>query len=80
MSIKSRVRAIGVTVAASALAVAGGFAATSAYASSGTVTCSTSAVVGMWVNVSGGSSGWATLTSTSNPNIKNWSYNTQGKT
>lgn len=34
----------------------------------------------MWVNVSGGTSGWATLTSTSNPNIKNWSYNTQGKT
>lgn len=50
-----------------------------AHASSGTVTCASSAVVGMWVDVSGGSSGWASLSSTSNPNIKSWSYDTGSK-
>ena len=50
-----------------------------AYASSGKVTCATSAVVGMWVDVDNGTDGFATLSNTSNPNTKNWSYNTQNK-
>lgn len=75
-----RQRAFGAVLVVLMLTGASSIAAAPAYAASGKVTCSTSAVVGMWVNVSGGTSGWATLTSTSYPNVKYWSYDTQGKT
>lgn len=50
-----------------------------ANAASGKVSCGVNNPVGMWVEVSGGTSGWATLANTSSPRVKNWSYNTQGK-
>lgn len=37
-------------------------------------------IVGMWVEVNGGTSGWASLTSINGAkHNKRWSYNTQGK-
>lgn len=73
-------RRIGSGLAIAALAAAG-LAATAAPASaaSGTVTCATSNVVGVWVDVDGGTDGWAARSSTSDPRINNYSYNTQGK-
>lgn len=50
-----------------------------ANAAGGTVTCASSTPVGMWVEVQNGTDGFATLSSTANPRVKNWSYNTQGK-
>jgi hypothetical protein len=47
-------------------------------ANSGSITCFNSGdVVGVWVNVSGGSSGWASRTGSGIQ--QNWSYNTQGR-
>lgn len=76
--LKRRLAAAGATLA---LVVAGvGMFAAPAHASSGRVQCMTTGpVVGMWIDVAGGTDGYATLTSTSNPKIKYWSYNTQGK-
>jgi hypothetical protein len=72
---KSAVGLATVTLAvASVMAVAA-----PAQAATGRVTCATSSVVGMWIDVNGGTDGWATLTSTASPNTKYWSYNTQGK-
>lgn len=71
---------IGPTMAAAAIAVTGSVvAATPAHAASGTVTCATSNVVGVWVDVDGGTDGWATRSATSDPRVNNYSYNTQGK-
>lgn len=67
-------------LAAAVLGVGGMIANTSpAYAASGKVTCGTKPVVGMWINVKDGNSGWASLTSTSDYRTKKWSYDTQGK-
>ena len=47
-------------------------------ANSGSATCVNQApVVGVWVNVSGGTSGWAARSGSGF--AQNWSYNTQGK-
>lgn len=73
-------RRVGSGLAVAALVVAGvAVSAVPANAASGTVTCATSNVVGVWVNVSGGTSGWASRTATSDPHINYYSYNTQGK-
>lgn len=49
-------------------------------ANSGTVKCmSESTVVGVWVTVSGGTSGWASRSSWVSPAHVRWSYNTQNK-
>ena len=71
----SSTAAVSLLAAGSALALC----ATPAYASSGRVTCATSAVVGMWVDVENGTDGWATLSNTSDPTTKGWSYNTQNR-
>ena len=52
-------------------------AATPAHAASGYVTCATSNVVGVWVDVDGGTDGWAYRSGSGNTNY--YSYNTQGK-
>ena len=67
-------------VAASILSVSGLGAVSSgvATASNGTVNCMNgSTVVGMWVQVSGGTSGWAARSGSGS--AQNWSFNTQGK-
>ena len=71
---------MGAALAVLALSTAGLVAtAAPASAAGGTVSCATSRVVGVWVDVDGGTDGWATRSTTSNPNINNWSYNTQNK-
>lgn len=68
-------------LAASAALVSGLSAAatgTASAANAGSVTCANqSAVVGVWVNVSGGVSGWASRSGSGYQQY--WSYNTQGK-
>lgn len=65
-------------LAVSGLCLAGlAISAVPAQAAGGTVTCTTSTVVGMWIDVDGGTDGFATLSGSGNS--KSWSYNTQGK-
>ena len=65
-------------LAVAILATVGAFvAATPAHAASGYVTCATSNVVGVWVDVDGGTDGWAYRSGSGNTNY--YSYNTQGK-
>ena len=71
--LKTALTAVCMSVIATVMTVA------PAFATGGTVQCSTSTIVGMWVEVSGGTSGWATRTATSDHRINFWSYNTQGK-
>lgn len=67
--------AIAGLVAAGGLAFAQGSAVA---ANSGYATCANQdAVVGVWVNVSGGSSGWASRTGSGYQ--QQWSYNTQSR-
>lgn len=74
---KSRV---GAGIATLALVAAGSVAfAMPANAASGQASCATSAIVGIWVDVDGGTDAFAVRTATSDPKINNWSYNTQGK-
>lgn len=52
-----------------------------ANAAGGKVTCPVGMghVVGVWMEVSGGGSGWARLTNTSGGLAKRWSYDTKGR-
>lgn len=62
------------------LSIAGvAFTSTPAYAASGSVTCSTSQIVGLWIEVGGGRSGWAGRSRTNDFRVNRWWYNTQGK-
>ena len=75
MSIIKRLSAV---FAVTVLAAVGAFAtATPAHAAVGYVTCATSNVVGVWVDVDGGRDGWAYRRGSGNTNY--YSYNTQGK-
>lgn len=76
-NIRKGVVACFIAIALSVVGVA--FTPTPAHAASGTVTCSTSQVVGMWVEVSGGRSGWAGRSGTNDFRVNNWWYDTQGK-
>ena len=51
----------------------------SAYAASGTATCATSNIVGIWVDVDGGRDGFASRWATSDPRVNTFSYDMQGK-
>ena len=78
MSALKRKIASGLAVAA--LAVTGAvIGAAPANAASGKASCATSNIVGIWVDVDGGTDGWATRTATSDPKVNNYSYNTQNK-
>lgn len=69
---------IGSGLAVLGLCLAGlAVSAVPAQAASGTVTCPTQGVSGMWVEVENGNDGFATLSG--GPNTKTWTYNTQGK-
>lgn len=73
-------RKVGVAASATALAASGLLAApgTAWAANSGTAMCANQDdVVGVWVNVSGGTSGWAVRRGSGYS--QSWSYNTQGK-
>ena len=72
--IKKLFSALAVAILATVGAVV---AATPAHAASGYVTCATSNVVGVWVDVDGGTDGWAYRSGSGNTNY--YSYNTQGK-
>lgn len=73
-------RRLGVVLTAVVLALAGGVVlAAPAEAASGYASCSTSAIVGIWVDVDGGTDGFAVPNATSDPKVNTWSYNTQGK-
>jgi hypothetical protein len=74
-----RRRALSLCVAVMASTVMIGLGAAPAYAAnSGTEMCvNQDPVVGVWVNVSGGTSGWASRTGSGYS--QTWSYNTQGK-
>jgi len=66
--------------ALSFVAIAGGLSAANvaSAANSGSVMCANqSTVVGVWVQVSGGTSGWASRSGSGYYNF--WSYNTQGR-
>ena len=52
---------------------------TPAYAAGGSVQCPADTVVGLWIEVSGGISGWAKLEPTPDSSISAFSYDTQGK-
>ncbi|HJQ07206.1 MAG TPA: hypothetical protein VJ872_17280 [Nocardioides sp.] len=77
----SRLRSITLAVVATLALLAGGFtfgAGTASAATSGYAMCANQAnVVGVWVNVSGGVSGWATRTGSGYS--QRWAYNTQGR-
>lgn len=51
--------------------------ATPAHAANGYVSCATSNVVGVWVDVDGGRDGWATRSGSGS--VNRYSYDTQGK-
>lgn len=70
------------TISAVALASISSIALSSpAYAASGSVMCSYVPVVGMWIEVEKGKSGWAWMSgsNTDGSHYRNWSYDTQGK-
>ncbi|MEV0129357.1 hypothetical protein AB0H83_12975 [Dactylosporangium sp. NPDC050688] len=63
---------------AAGVAIVGLGAAPASAANSGSAMCANQdPVVGVWVNVSGGTSGWASRSGSGYS--QNWSYNTQGK-
>lgn len=72
-------RKIFAVLAAAVIAAAGSVFAISnpAEAASGYVTCATSSVVGVWIDVDGGRDGWATRSGSGNTN--RYSYDTQGR-
>ena len=73
-------RKIASGLAVVALAAAGAVIGTApANAASGKASCATSNIVGIWVDVDGGTDGWATRTATSDPRVNNYSYDTQNK-
>lgn len=74
----SAVKRLFAAFAATVLVTVGAFVTASpAHAASGYVTCATSRVVGVWVDVDGGKDGWAHRSGSGNTNY--YSYNTQGK-
>lgn len=68
----------GLLLAGAAIATVA-FSAEKAEAASGQVMDSHRPIVGVWVEVKGGGSGWAKLTRTADQNVVSWSYNTRGR-
>lgn len=76
---KKKLMASFVTIALSTTGVMAATASSPAYAAGGTASCAMNEIVGIWIEVDGGRSGWANRKLTNNPRINQWSYDTQGK-
>ncbi len=78
-TLKKKLMASFATIALSTTGVMAATASSPAYAAGGTASCAMNEIVGIWIEVDGGRSGWADRKLTNNPRINQWSYDTQGK-